>query len=79
MNNVPPRIQTLRDGGTTPPTSDCFTPRTMDGNDAAFKGVKYGNTIEGPYRNPGQLATRAIWIVTALLVLAAAVLIFAYR
>jgi hypothetical protein len=79
MNNVPPRIQTLRDGGATPPTSDCFTPRTMDGNDAAFKGVKYGSTIEGPYRNPGQMATRAIWIVTVLLMIAAAVLIFAYR
>ena len=61
----------MRDGGTTPPTSDCFTPRTMDGNDAAFKGVKYGSTIEGPYRNGNVWVARILWASTIALAVAA--------
>lgn len=67
--NAPPRINTLRNDGKTPRTSDCFTPRTMEGNDGAFKGAKYGSCIEGPYRNPDILAIRVMWGVAICIVL----------
>lgn len=67
--NSPPRIHTLRSDGQVPKTSDCFTPRTMEGNDGAFKTPKYGSCIEGPYRNPDILAIRVMWGVSICLVL----------
>ena len=75
MNSLPPRIQTLRSDGKTPKTSDCFTPRTMEGTDGAFKSVKYGSTIEGPYRSANVWTSRVMWIVAVFLFVAAIVLV----
>jgi hypothetical protein len=49
----------------------------MDGNDAAFKGVVYGSTIEGPFRNQSVWVTRAIWGATVVLALVAVLLVLA--
>lgn len=64
----PPRIQTLRGDGKLPPTSDCFTPRTMVGNDGAFKGAEYGAFLEGPYSAPGRAVTGLAWVAAAVMV-----------
>ena len=74
MKDSVPRINTLRNDGKVPRTSDCFTPRTMTGNDGAFKGPEYGNCIEyhrGPFRFEGW-----IWIGAAILLVAAIGLVF---
>mgnify|MGYP005605517253 CR=1 FL=1 len=75
MKELPPRIQTLRGDGKTPKTSDCFTPRTMDGIDGAFKSVRYGSTIEGPYRSANVWTNRIMLIVAVFLFVAAIVLV----
>lgn len=73
----PPRIHTLRSDGKTPRTSDCFTPRTMEGNDGAFKTSKYGSCIEGPYRSPDVWTTRIMWLTVIVIIgLGLAVLVF---
>jgi len=77
VNDKVPRIHTLRDGGATPATSDCFTPRTMDGNAAEFKGVEYGSAVEGPYHNQSIWVTRAIWAGTVVLAVVAVMLVLA--
>jgi hypothetical protein len=69
LKDAPPRIHTLRNDGETPKTSDCFTPRTMEGNDGAFKGEKYGSFLEGPYRNPDVWTTRIMWVVVICIIL----------
>jgi len=69
MKDAPPRIHTLRNDGETPKTSDCFTPRTMEGNDGAFKGEAYGNYIEGPYRSPDVWSVRLMWIAVACIII----------
>jgi hypothetical protein len=77
MKDSPPRIHTLRNDGQVPRTSDCFTPRTMEGNNGAFKGEKYGSCIEGPYRSPDVWTTRIMWIVVVcIIILGFAMLIF---
>ena len=63
----PPKIQTLRGDGEVPRTSDCFTPRTMTGNDAAFKGAEYGAWMSGPHRRGHIWFSRVIWAGTVLL------------
>lgn len=77
-NSNPPRIHTLRSGDNVPATSDCFTPRTMIGNDAAFKGAEYGAWVEGPFSRPTAWIGRTMWIGVGALALGAA-LLFALR
>jgi len=66
----PPRIHTLRNDGKTPRTSDCSTPRTMEGTDGAFKSAKYGSCIEGPYRSPDVWTTRFMWVIVICIIFA---------
>jgi hypothetical protein len=71
----PPRIHTLRTDGVVPRTSDCFTPRTLEGNDGAFKTAKYGSSIEGPYRSSNKYAAPIMWILAVVMVIATLVLV----
>ena len=72
----PPRIHTLRSDGRVPRTSDCFTPRTMEGNDGAFKTPAYGRAVEGPYRRGAVWIGRWLWGSAVVLALASLVLLY---
>lgn len=74
-NNTVPRINTLRSDGEVPRTSDCFTPRSMEGTDGAFKNAEYGNTISGPYMAPGRWLTPILWAAAATLIAAVIVMV----
>jgi len=74
-DGAPPRIHTLRNAVPTPPTSDCFTPRTLEGNAAAFKNAKYGSSIEGPYRREAAWIGWLAWVGTVVLAVLAGVLL----
>jgi hypothetical protein len=73
MRDAAPRINVLRNDGKVPRTSDCFTPRTLEGNDGAFKGPEYGCCVQGPYRAPGLWAMRILWALAVALLIASAV------
>jgi hypothetical protein len=72
----PPRIHTLRSDGQVPRTSDCFTPRTMESSDGAFKTPVYGAWIEGPYRRGSVWIGRILWAGVVVLALAAVLVVY---
>jgi len=74
--DAPPRIHTLRSDGQVPKTSDCFTPRTIEGTDGAFKTPAYGQSIEGPYRRSDYWTTRLLWAGIVLIIIAAGALVY---